>query len=985
MWKDTFREIWSSKTRFLSIFAIILLGVAFFAGLTASGPVMKETANQYYDSNNLMDIQVQSTYGITNEDTNLLNENLDQATVEGQYATDVVFEGTEDTVKLFGHSEDSNLNDYTVQEGRIPENSGEIALDASETFTQNYDLGDTVTIPQNTSENFAQNFSQHEFQVVGFVKSPRYIENTSRGNTTVGTGVLNGFGVIPEEDFNMEYMTEANIKFNQTDGMNAYSQKYQQFIENKKSDIEPLLNQRAQNRYEQLQGDAQQRIEDGRQQLEQGREELNNAEQQLEDSRQQLDQGWQSYEAGKQQLEEQRNTAQSEFNQRRQQIEAARAQLNRRQAQMNQSQTQLDSTRAQLNQREQQLNEAQAQAQSRFENAEAQLEETRAQLEQGEADYQEGLATFQEESANAEQRFAEAEQRIQESEDELNNLSQPEYNMNDFSSFLGHSGYGDNAERIQSISTIFPVFFVLLAILISLTTMSRMVDDERNQIGTMKALGYSNGQIAIKYFTYAFTATIIGAIIGLFIGFWLFPSVIMEAYGSMYNITNANTRWFWDIALISILGSIVATGGATLYSLRSLLKNNAATLLRPKAPKKGKRIFLEKIPFIWKRMSFTQKVSSRNLFRYKGRMFMTIIGVAGGMALLLTGFGLSDSISSVSPIQFGELYQYDATVSRDTSASEEQQNSLNEIINDQDIIGNWMNTYQESATVQGENSEQSVSITVPEEPERMNEFIHLRDYQNSEQTYELPGDGAIITQKLAELAGVSEGDTITVSDSDNQEYEIPVSGIVEHYIEHYIYMSPEAYSNITDNNLESNQTLLAYNSQDVPQEDEQAMSDTLANEEAALAVVLQSDIIETFENSIGSLNVVTIILIISAGALAFIVLYNLTNINVSERVRELSTIKVLGFYDKEVTKYVYRENFSLTIMGIIVGYALGFIMHRFVLNTAEIDMMMFATTIHFSSYLYATLLMFLFSIMVMIFMHFKLKNIDMVEALKTED
>lgn len=976
MWKDTFREIWNSKTRFLSIFAIILLGVAFFAGLTATGPVMKESANQYFNEYNLMDLQVQSTYGLAEEDINILEENLNNAVVEGQYTIDAVFEGTEDTVKLFGYSGDQDVNNYIVQEGRLPENSGEIALDSNETFTESYSIGDTITIDQNTGDNFEENLSQLEFEVVGFVQNPRYVENTSRGNTTVGSGVLNGFGVIPEEDIDMQVMTEANISFDQTNDMDVYSQEYQDFISNKTSEIEPLLEQRGQERLEQIRNDAEQEIEDGRRQLQEGREQLNSAEQELQQGREQLDQGWSSYESGRQELEQQRSIVQAEFDQRRQQIEAGRVQLN---------QTQLGSARAQLDQSEQQLNQAEAQAQSQFEGAEARLEEAYSQLVQGEAEYQEGLAAFQEESEGAYQQLTEGEQSIQEAEDNLNNLSAPGYFINDFSSFLGHSGYGDNAERIQSIATIFPVFFVLLAILISLTTMSRMVDEERNQIGTMKALGYSNGQIATKYFVYAFIATVLGALLGLALGYWLFPTVIMDAYGSMYNMTNASIRWFWGISIISIVGSIAATGGATLYSLRSLLKNNAATLLRPKAPKKGKRIFLEKIPFIWNKMSFTQKVSSRNLFRYKGRMFMTIVGVAGGMALLLTGFGLSDSISNVSPIQFGELYQYEATVSRDTEAGENQQSSLNQTLDEMEAVGDWMNAYQESVTVEGENSEQPANITVPEEPERINDFILLRDYQNPEQTHELPNEGAVITQKLAELMGVSEGDSITVVDSENQEYEVPVSGVAEHYVQHYIYMSPEAYSNLTGNNAESNQSLLSYGDQEVTEEDEEAMANHLSEEEAALAVILQSDIIEGFENSLNSLNVVTIVLIISAGALAFIVLYNLTNINVSERVRELSTIKVLGFYDTEVTKYVYRENFSLTIMGIVVGYVLGIIMHRFVLNTAEVDVMKFATTINFPSYIWATLLMLLFSTIVMIFMHFKLKNIDMVEALKTED
>jgi len=1465
MWKDIIREIWKSKARFLSIFAIILMGVAFFAGLIATGPVMRETADQYFSENDLMDIQVQSTLGLADEDMEILN-NMENATVEGKYAVDVMLEQEDYTAKLFGYNEDQEVNDYIVTEGRLPEESGEIALDANEAFTGTYEIGDTVSINENTGDNFVENFSQTEFEVVGFVQSPRYVQNGSRGNTTIGSGVLDGFGVIRNEDFNMDYFTEANIRFDQTSDVNVYSEEYEQFITDQVTQLEDQFDVRSEERYEEIQNEAQEQINQGREELSNAKEQLQEGEQELADSRSQLDQGWESYEQGQQELNEQEQNAQDEFASRQQDIDNVRSELETREQELNEAQSQLDNgqetlnqtvyeldlpaleqlvetgrlaleqgrnnlnqgqlaidtgrlildqarvetqeeiqTRreqvetgkssieearnglsvgqeqldqakervlsaaeqgqsvealmaeldsaqaeldngfaeqeeaesqlnstestvqqnldavnsqlstsrtelenvqaelaalrheqessesesqedsnnsgvsdtqteqtdgssedyqienqsktgntgnqegsqnseasevptseeenagsetqrqdeegqggtseqensesqesienqetdqdseatedqtdeenqqevpeqsedaspdyagriseleneaasleeqiselesqseelnqhlseiagqketlaasrselessqeeltqnreqletqaegqniqqiqeelansqeeldqageelevreeqlaagestlneaeeaaqsafqtaenrltqaqtgvdtgfealsqaqsrlnagaaeldagrdqidaareqlaafqtalnegrtaleegmAQLNQGEQTLNEAQSTVDQELSNAQSQLNEGRQQLEEGESAYQEGLQTFEEETATAEEEITQAEEDLSQAEEDLSNLEEPTYIFNNQSDFAGISEFGQNADRIDAIATIFPVFFFLLAVLISLTTMTRMVDEQRNQIGTMKALGYSNGAVATKFYVYAFVATIVGGILGLLIGYWIFPSIIMDAYGSMYNLPSANTRWFWSYALISMFGALIATGLATYFSVRSLLKNNAATLLRPKSPKKGKRIFLERIPFIWKRMSFTQKVSARNLFRYKGRMFMTIFGVAGGTALLLTGFGLSDSISNVEPNQFGDLYQYDATVAKNTDATEDELQSLNETVQSSELVDNKVNMYQSSGTASNEETQLDISMMVPQDAQDFQDFVVLRDKDNEENIYELPSDGAIVTQKLAEMMGVEVGDEITVTDSSDNEYQIPVSGVVEHYVGHNIYMSQGAYEGVTGNEFENNTSLLKYSTDDVAAEEEENFGDMVSEESAAAGVFFQSDVEQSFQDSMGSLNVVTIVLIVSAGALAFVVLYNLTNINISERIRELSTIKVLGFYNIEVTKYVYRENIVLTIMGILAGYVLGFFMHQFVISTAEVNMMKFVSWMDFSSYIYAAILMMIFSLIVGIVMHFKLKNIDMVEALKTED
>lgn len=1200
LWKDTFREIWKTKTRFLSIFAIILLGVAFFAGISATGPVMIETADEYYEEHDLMDLHVLSTYGLNEDDIELL-ESIDEATVEAFYALDSVFEETGDAFKLFGYvPNEQTVNQYSIVEGRLPETSGEIALDAGVLDTEDYSIGDTVQIEEGTPDEFEENMEVTAYEVVGFVNSPLYVDNVNRGNTQVGTGSLDGFAVILEEDFNMDYYTEAYIRFDESARYTAYSDDYIAFIEEELDEVEALVEARPEERLAELREEIEDDLAEGRREIEEARQDLADAEQELEDARRELDEGWAEYEEGLAELEAEETDARNEIANRRQEVEDGRAQLESARQELNEAQEEINQGRAQLeNEREAvdfdaleqelengrqhleqgrreledgqaevdqgrveleearrlaeeeisplreavenlevtiddsreaigytreeisnqiaeieavyndlapdeqayydevleglreadaqlaeleqledgellplraMLEEAEAEMETEFQEAERELEQGQdevdagraelttqeqelrvaeqelesgrqelanaeseletaqaeidaglaeleaseaellageealdeaeeeleseladarqeleeglAELEEGEAEYAEGLAEFEEESADAEAELAEAEEELADAEAELDDLEEPEYMVNDRSYFQGYEDYGDNSERIQAIATIFPVFFFLLAALISLTTMTRMVDEGRNQIGTMKALGYSNGAISIKFFTYAFIATVVGGSVGLVIGYAVFPRVIMDAYGIMFNIPTPRFHFFWGYAALSFIGAMFATGASTLVSVRSLLRNNSATLLRPKAPKKGQRILLERIPFLWKRFTFTQKVASRNLFRYKRRMLMTIFGISGCTALLLTGFGLSDSIADVGDLQFGEINQYQAIVMENPDATEEQMTSYEETLEEVGVIEDELAIHQENGTALQNGSTQDLTILVAEEPERMEEFVVLRDQDDEEYVYDLPDEGIILTEKLSQLYDLEVGDMLTIEDSDSTEFEVEVAGIVEHYVQHYAYFSPEAFEAATGEDPEFSSRILKYDADEV---DDDEIGQELTNEEAVQGIMFVTMLSDTLEDSMDSLDVVTLVLIVSAAALAIVVLYNLTNINVSERIRELSTIKVLGFFDREVTMYVYRENFVLTIMGIVAGLLLGVLMHSFVLDTAEMDMMMFSRVVRITSYIYSSALTFFFSAIVMWIMHFKLKHVDMIEALKTQD
>lgn len=1337
LWKDTFREVRGTLSRFLSIFAIIFLGVAFFAGLVATGPVMLETSDAYYKEHNLADMQVLSTGGLVDEDIERL-EAVEHAVVEPGYMLDVLI-GDNQAVRLFGINDDTVMNQYNVQAGRLPESVNEIALDGD--LASDYELGDTVQLVTETTENYADHIDQDTFELVGFVDSPLYIEMDNRGYTTIGTGVLNGFGVVQDEVFNLDQYSMLNAQFQDIQKFAFYSDDYEQQLAQRTEMVEEAFDGREEERLAEIKAEADADIAKARDEIEMAKQELNEAEQELLDAREELDQGWADYEAGRQELERKERDAEMRLQMARNDLAAGRERLSREEARLRQGELQLQEARARLNresarlakaeqeleagreafragqaeladaedklargrqefqqekeaaegklavgerelaqkraeldagakalaaareaiqvirpavkqgevpdlsalpdldrlvgswldknqlqaeldalnidaeqlehdlreleaalaqliantpsvetvdeliepapslendanmdsqtsestaeadsapsasttsqsdetvtqynqekaalelritevkkvlaairsqieekhgqlpraldqaawrervlawlaeketeldQREaeletgrrqlakaeqeltagrqqmkaelsearreleagerevragrqelaekeaeltsgerqlasgrQQLTAGQAElsrrqdqvsagweqlqtgraklaageaeltqreeaARQQLAEAEAELMDARTQLEAGETDYAAGRAEYETEEESALSEIEEAEADIAQGEEDLADL-EVDYTFNDALSFPGLSEYGENAERMQSIATIFPVFFVLLALLISLTTMSRMVSEGRTQIGTMKSLGYSNTLIGVKYYMYAFVATIAGSIGGLWLGFWLFPTIVMEAYTAMYRMIPAQTRFYGGISLISVIGALLATGLATHLSLRSLLQKNAATLLRPKAPKVGQRNILERIPALWNRLSFTQKVSARNLFRYKGRMIMTIIGVGGGVALLLAGFGLADSIGDIGDRQFNQVYNYDALVQVDTDESAEHIEALEETLLEQSLVRDVARVKQKNITIEAANDYDG-TVLVPENVEEFDQFIHLYDADDRETIYQLDDEQVIISEKLSELTAVEVGDELTVLDNQDEPHTVIIGGIVEHYVDHYVYMSPILYEQTFGETPDFDARFVQYDSDaSGPEADEESFRQQIAEEPAALAIILQSDIFDLIETSLGSLEVVTMVLIVSAGALAFIVLYNLTNINVSERVRELSTIKVLGFFDKEVTTYVYRETLTLTIMGIIVGMGTGIILNRFILDTTELDFLMFVREIHGSSYLYATLLMLGFSMIVMTVMHFKLKHIDMLEALKTKD
>ena len=1349
--KEFWMEIRKSKSRFISILLIVALGVAFFSGIQASSPDMRYSGDAYYDESSLMDIKVVGTMGLTSDDVSSIESIDGIESAEGAWSTDVMCgEGQKQKV-LHIESINDTVNKLDVQEGRLPEKSGEIFLDSTFASSNEYKVGDKVALRE---EGDSPVLVTTEYTVVGTGRSPLYI-SFNRGNTTLGTGEVNGFGYVLPEDFDQEIYTQIYVTVHGAKGLTSYTDGYENLIAKIKDRVENIADDRCQIRLAAVKADAQEEIndaqkklddgkkeadekladakeeldkgekdledgrkeyEDGKSQLEDAKTELADGKKQLEDAkteltdgknqledakaqladgksqlesarsqlsssksqldtaRSQLDDGWSQVNAAKAQLADgqaQLDSAQKqvtsglaelEENQKtldenkakladgkaqieagEQQLEAAKQTLTTKQSELDQSkaeiiagQQQIESTRTQLNAQKQQITDGlsqvsagEAQLQdgiSALESAKAQLTELQSQLEivrasynaalenpdasqeeidilaaqvsaleeqeaavtqqiqaseaqiesqrqqlaatrselesglaavedglsqlsqkeselnagreqitagqaeidagwiqiqeqentlaaskaeieageqelekgqkqlkaakkklnkaqkeidsnaetlaagqaeldanvaklndneaqyasgleqynsgarqiaeneakltsgeqeiaeneakladgekeiadnekkladgekeitdnekklqdaakdlkKGEKDLADGKKEYEDAKKDAEDEIAENQQKLDDAKKELEDLEMPEWMVTDREALPEYTDYGDNADRLRNIGQVFPVIFFLVAALISLTTMTRMVEEQRTQIGTLKALGYKKSAIAAKYICYAFFATLLGSVLGMLIGEKIIPYIIITAYGIMYhNVANTiSIDYQPGFALIASTASVVCTVGATLFASGKELQETPASLMRPPAPKEGKRVLLERLTFIWKHLSFSWKSTIRNLFRYKKRLIMTVFGIAGSMGLMLVGFGIQDSISDIAAIQYRELQHYDGMVIEDSDATEEEHAELFEYMKENEQIAHCNRVQMTKISAPKGSSSVSIYLFVPESLSEFAKDVTLKNRITGE-TYELTDEGAAISEKTASLLGLKVGDMIPLKKGD-KEYKVRVAVITENYMSHYLYMTPRVYEQTFGEKPEYENIVFTMQ-EDCKDDLEMAGSRILANP-GALSISYTSSLASQVDRMLSTLDAVILVLIVSAGMLAFVVLYNLNNINITERQRELATLKVLGFYDGEVSQYVLRENVILTVLGIMFGAVFGILIHRYVITTVEVDAVMFGRNIKPLSFLYSGILTSIFSIVVNGVMHFKLKTIDMVESLKS--
>lgn len=919
--KDTFRAIGNTLGRFLAIFAIVALGVGFFAGIKATAPDMKITADKYFDDYNLMDIWLISTKGFDEKDIEAIEkvEEIDEMSLS--YSIDVLADDGENirVLKLLSipeNIEDNNsyMNNINLVKGRYPENSGECLAESGSMTTESLSIGNKIKLYSGTDEDISGNLKKDEYTVVGLVESPLYI-SFERGTSTIGNGKIESYIMIPEENFKLPVYTDIYLTVKDAKDVFTYSDEYDDVLDPVQKNLKDVGKTREEERYDEILAEANEKLDEGKRELKEGEEkqqtELKKAEEDLSKAKAEIDKGERDLKNKENEFYKNIRDAEKKLNDEEKKLKQgeeeyyknlksfnemkAKTEKELKEAELNQvlsSKTELEKEKQKLILGEQELQNAKKdidEGKTKLEEERKRLEtskkkalkefaEARNKLNSAKEEYESGYEEYLNGKKEFDEKLDEARRKIAKGEKELKELEKPKWYVLKRSETRDFIDYGMAADRIDAIAQVFPLFFFVIAVLVCLTTMTRMVDEERGYIGSLKAMGYSNMHIASKYLIYAAIASISGSILGLLIGFKVFPTVIFNSYRIMYIMPPVITEFNIFYALISTAGAVFATTMAALVACYNELRETPALLLRPKSPKMGKRILLERIEFIWSRLKFTQKVTARNLFRYKKRFFMTIVGISGCTALLIAGFGLKDSIVSIAVKQFDEIY---------------------------------------------------------------------------------------------------------IKVEEDKKAKVEIAGITENYSFHYIYMSPHLYEKVFEKDVEFQKILAKTTGTDKAFEDK--ISKEILKYGDVSSINFITGISKSFKDMIGSLNYVVLVLIFSAGALAFVVLYNLTNINISERIREIATIKVLGFYDEEVSKYVYRENAILTIIGTAVGLVLGVFLHKFIILTGETEFIMFGRKIRFVSFVYSAILTIFFSLLVNFVMYFKLKKIDMVESLKSID
>ena len=1200
--KDFIIEIKKTMGRFISIFFIVALGVAFYSGIRASEPSMRITADQYFDDSELMDLKVMGTMGLTKADIKAIGKVSGIEAVEGGYSKDVLCPVGDNEKVVHMLSTQKNFNQVSVVEGRLPEKAGECLVDEDFLSYTDLKVGDTVTFHSGDGEALTDSLVTDTYKIVGIGNSPLYI-SFGRGSSTIGTGEISGFVVVDKASFDMDVYTEAYVKVSGAAEKTAFTDEYndlsdaakeavsaieeercairkQEIVDEaneKLADSEKTVNEKSQEledakkelesgkskaaeeleKAKQQLTDGEAELADAKQQIADGETQLADAKAQLNDKQAQLDSAEAQYESGKAQLdqkeqeladaeqvylsnyskympiitagkeqiaagktqiadgkkqldeglaplnqlkdglaeiedgisrcdseiaelntqlngmdsneyqkyvnipkenrnEEQQayvekwenlniqlagmqerktqleNTKQEKLKQAgfateadleaqitslteqkedldaketallqqeqtlaaqeeellsagrqitdgKSQIAAARAQLDSAKSQITDGKAQIQSAWALLNEKEGTLNASKAQLAS----GEQELADGRSEYEQAAKEAEDQITDGQVKIIDGEKQLADAKQKIADAKAEIKKIENPKWYVQTREDALTeYQGYGDNADRMRSIGKVFPVLFFLVAALISLTTMTRMVEEQRVQIGTMKALGYGKAAIAGKYIGYALIATLGGSIFGVLIGEKILPLVIIYGYMILYkHLPAILLPYHMSYAIQASVIAVACILIATIASCYKELAAEPAELMRPAAPKQGKRILLERIGIIWKHLNFTWKSTVRNLIRYKKRFFMTIFGIGGCMALMVVGFGLKDCIYEIVSLQYEKVQFYDAATYMNDDISEENRQQIQEYLDQNADVKETIEVHMQKTDVKSASGKKTLYLMVPSDDEKIEDFLSFHSRTNKNEVYSLKKDEVILTEKMASLLNVKVGDQLTIEDEDRGDQTVTIGAICENYMSHYLYLSPEKYEELYGKPVEYN--TIIYSVKDGKDDQIEKTGTKLLAMDGVLNVSYTSSIEGRLDDMLRSLNLVIVVLIVSAGMLAFVVLYNLNNINITERQRELATLKVLGFYDGEVASYVYRENILLTIIGSVVGMVLGNFLHRYTILTVEVEEAMFGRQIHWQSYLYSFLFTAAFSLFVNWVMFYKLKKIDMVESLKS--
>ena len=1253
-------------SRFLSLFLLSALAVAFLAGLRTTAPDMERTADLYFDNQSLMDLRILSTLGLTDEDIDILASQPGIQAAEGAYTVDALIhmEQNDLIIKILSISP-TGINAPELVEGRLPENDRECVVEQKVLTSSGLAIGDTISFDTG-EDTFEDALKYDTYTVVGIVNSPLYV-SIERGSSSLGAGRVSAFAMLPDSAFDMDYYTDGYLLADGAAQLLCYSDGYDALVDGLKTELEPLSDRRAALRYDDVVGEANEKLDDAQKEFDDAEQEANeklaDAEKELSDARVKLDDGWaeyydgeatlkretadakqkiadaekelpdakvkledgereyadglkeledgkvefadglQKWQDGKQKYDEgyqklvdgekeysenydKLADGQKEYDDglkeyqdglvelqngagmlaaAKKQLDSASAQLDAGSAQLAEGQkeydkglalyegqvtqlnlalsqpplslsmtndqlvdflehppteptdpmyplymgivqaigsenvtalvasrqaladakAQLDSGAAalssgasqyragkkeyneakatfdesvvKLQDAKKELDDAQAElddgwaqladgrrelddgwdelndakkelddgkkelddnsvkiadaeqelADARVElddgwkeyndgvaeladakiklptetaKAERELADALVELNDGEREYADGLVEYEDGRREADEELSDARKKLNDARRDIAKIENCEWYVLGRNTNMGYVAYQQDSERMGNLASVFPLIFFLVAALVCLTTMTRMVEEQRVQIGGMKALGYSRGAIALKYVGYGFLASFLGGTVGLVVGCLAIPWVIFSAWGALYTIGDLIIPFYPGISLMSVGAAVLCVTGTALATAFATLHAVPAELMRPRAPKPGKRVLLERIKPLWSHMSFTWKVTARNLFRYQRRFWMTVVGIGGCTALIVAGFGIRDSILNTLNNQYDYISTYSAEVSLADDLTNDEMLEIARALDKNTNVEVWMPSYTESLSVESPKRTMDATLFAVEDMESFGDFIHLR-HRLDDKAVTLPPEGAVITEKLSEMLGVKVGDTLTL-DGDKR-VQVTISDITENYILHYVYISAEYYEQLFGEPPATNVLLARY--ADESKEAADIVSSELISLSGVSSVSRIRETRETFSKSLGMVDYAVVVVIVAAAALAFVVLFNLTNINITERLRELATLKVLGFYDGELSTYVYRENVFLTIFGVLMGLVMGKFLHQWLVLTVEIDMVMFGRTAKPISYLYAVALTLLFSFLVNLVARKKLKKIDMVESLKTVD
>jgi putative ABC transport system permease protein len=973
--KNQRREVWHTLGRFLAILAIVALGVGFFAGLKVTQHAMVDTGDAYIRACNLYDFELLTTLGIEDNEVEGVGALSGVRQAEGAYSVDFLAELDDGTsCVLVSHSVSDAINILSLTAGRMPEAPDECVADVR-AFDAD-DIGRVISVSPENDADTLDSFATTEFMIVGLANSVTYL-NLERGTTRLAGGKVDAYLYLPAGAYALDYYTELYVTLD--NGGRIFSDAYDAAADAMEQPLTDELERLANRRYEDLVQDAQDEIRDAENEYNDGLdeynekkadadEELQNAWDELEDARDAIGTGWYNVNRASERLTEAqseynagssayaqalsdyqsaKSSADAQFDASQRTIDTQRSSLNAAlaaaqasgdavqvaaiQAQLatlDAAQTALDNQRAaadaqfaatksQLDAKKAELDTAAqsiASGQEKIESAKSDLRAAQRKYDDGLQEYEDKKAETEQELSDAEQELSDAKAKIDDAKAELADLQAPDCYVLSREDNIGYSCFENDSSIVNGIARVFPVFFFLVAALVCMTTMARMVEEQRTQIGTLKRSATATGAIAWKYISYSACAASVGCVLGFFGGIKLFPWVIWEAYGMLYGFAPILYVIDWDLFAVSLIVSLFCSAGVTYLTCRAEMTRLPAELMRPKTPKEGKRVLLERIPFLWNRMNFLKKVSMRNVFRYKKRLFMMMLGIGGCTALILAGLGMRDSIRNIASDQFEDIMKYDFGIvfdeAKDDNARAQFTADTGGVLTKCVFV---CTDTLEAPSSEGVKTANVIATGDPAVPD-------LIDFHLAGARVEYPPDGSVVvSDQLARVARVTVGDTITVNLSDGRSMALPVSGVFENHVYHYMLMTPETYEQVFQKDCAYKAALATSAESDV-----HAVSAELIGDYGAANVSVTADIRARVSNMMISLDYIVIVVIACAAALAFVVLFNLSNINITERVREIATIKVLGFYAPEVGAYVFRENFVLTVFGALLGLPLAF-------------------------------------------------------------